>query len=289
MSAVYPELIATQAIKQWLLLNLKAKVDEVNLQRAAVLTAAYAGPYTIAAGKQLGLNVDAADGYTTTELTEGSRTAAQLAADINAGLDVAIASADDEGRLVITSPTPPIASSPDAPSVVKLRGNFGADCNAVFGWDPGGMDVINTALIAPGVRDISDGMPTLGDLCERGPGTICVVLGDKKTRPVSANSHVEEYFVVFDLTVLRVEPLGNNYRNAEPIYSALRCVREVLLTDDGKQLGRASVGDVQRARELGPTVVKAMQFRFTEGDKSTPLFDGVTTLIETRLHMRPTP
>ncbi len=259
----------------------------MNADRCAVLRAATAGPYTIPAGATLGLSVTGSDAsFTGFNVTSGSRTTAQMVTAINTAMGGTPASADSADRLTITSPTAP---STTVPSAVKLRGGINAtDCNTAFGWDKGGEKVANTAIIAPASRGVLDGWPQVPDF---GPtsaiGTpIVIVIGDRDSKPVTPDPRRDEYVVTLDLTVMRAEGLGLVHRNREPISAALRCVREVLLQDAGRQLGRASVGDIMFVGEKSARIA-AKPFSFGNSNSPNPLFDVAVMLLEVRVFERP--
>ncbi len=280
------ELIARSALRDWLLLKLPAKVTEVNATRAATLRAPRAGPYTIPASSTLGLSVTGSDAsFTAFNVTAGSRTTAQMVTEINTAMGGTPASADVDDRLLITSAVTP---STTVPSAVKLRGTTTTDCNTAFGWDKGGEKEVRTALIAPASRGVMDGWPLVLDF---GPQSaigspICCVVGDSSSAPVRPDVRRDEYVVTLDLTVMRMEGLGLVHRNREPILQSLRCVREVLLQDAGRQLGRASVGDVMLVTEKAAKVA-AKPFSFGNPKSPGPLFDVAVMVLEVRVYERP--
>jgi len=281
--SVRPEQIAAIACRDWLLLGMPAKVAEVNATRAAALKSPWAGPFAIAPGATLGINVTQnSDAFVTVALTDGSRTATQLAADINGTTGLSgVASADTEGRLILTSLLAPTTS---AASKVALR-NAVLDVNATLGFSKGGERCIVTALVAPSHNDIIDGWPLLSDLINRGPGTVVVILGDKVTKELP-NPRQDQHIVTMDVSVMRIEPHQQIHRNREHIYAAVRCVRELMLSGEGRRFGRGESGDVQMARpSLGRVVAKPLSFGAK--DSPSPLFDAAVIQVECRIYERP--
>lgn len=283
MSGVRPEELAAIAMREWLLLGMPAKVAEVNALRFATLKSPWAGPFTIPVGGTLGICITPnSDTFVAVTLTSGSRTATQLAADINgtSGLS-GVASTDTEGRLLLTSLLAPTTS---APSKLALRGGA-TDVNAVLGFTKGGERRLTTALIAPGNNDIIDGWPLLSDLINRGPGTVVVILGDKLSTP-DPNPRKDEHAVSMDVSVMRIEPAQQIHRNREHIYAAVRCVRELMMSNAGMQLGRASVGDIMLARP-GKARIVAKPLSFGTKDNPNPLFDAAVFNADIRVFERP--
>jgi hypothetical protein len=270
---VKAEQIACQALREWLLLKLPAKVTSVNTDRAAVLKAPRAGPYTIPASASLKLGTvigsEAADA-----ITAGTRSTAQVVADLStAGIT---ATADTDDRLVLTSTTAPTSG---VPSTVAL----GADttgANAAFGWDPGGERVVRSALVAPTSKGVADGWPITPDL---GPG-FWIILGDRSSQELGV--HRDEYLVAVDLAILRADPNTSQHRSREHIHACVRCVREVLLSDAGRTLGRASFGDIMFVRESGCRIA-GKPFAFQSDKGVSPLMDVATLDLEIRVYERP--
>lgn len=286
---VLAEQIAAQALRDWLLWKLPAKVTAVNAARAAALRAPFAGPYVIPASpnNKLAIGVTANDETVVqATLTAGSRTAAQLATDINATGGLAgVASADDDGRLLLTSPSAPTTT---APSIIRVRGSGANDVNTVLGWDKGGEKVMVSALIAPAARGILDGWPSVPDF---GPGStvgspISVVIDDSDLVPVKPDVRRDENTVTFSLTILRAEGLSQVHRNREPIRSAVRCVREVLYQDAGRTLGRARSGDIMLVTERRCRIA-AKPFSFGNPKSPNPLFDVAVMVVDVRVFERP--
>lgn len=292
---MYAEEIACRALHSWLLSMLPSKVTEVNLTRAAVIRAPYAGPYVFAAGATLGLNQTAnSDTFTQTSFSTGSQTTAQVVTAINAAMGATVAAAEEvyaagPTRLVLTSTAAPLTA---AASVLSVRGGVNAtDANTVFGWDPGGEKVTTTALVAPGSRGVCNGAPVVPDFGPSGVdggSPIVIIIGDRASRPIQPAVRRDEYVVSVALDILRVEPQQQVHRDREHIHAAVRCVRELLLTDAGRQLGRAGLGDVMLVTET-QAKISGRPFGYTdrEGNAISPLFDGCAMLLEIKVFERP--
>lgn len=280
------EQLAVSALRDWLLWKLPAKVTAINAARFATLRATTPGPYTIPASATLGLSHTANSAtFTSVALTAGSRTTAQLVTEINAAIGGATASADSADRLLLTSPAAPTASTP---SKYFVRGGTATDCNSVFGWDAGGEKELLTALVAPGRKGVCNGLPLQPDF---GPaGVVAIILGNRSGKPVapaSGSPRRDEHLVVVDLDVLRIEPQQQTSATREHIESALRCVREVLLTDEGRMLGRATNGDVLRVDILSAVISATPHVFKSKQPISNPRFEGAAVQLAIRVYERP--
>lgn len=278
MSVQAPALAAA-ALRDWLLLKLPAKVTEVNAARAAVLRAPWAGPYDVpVAGTVLSIR-RTYDSAAFEPVSITASTTAGIVTEINTALGVTVASADSEDRLVLTSLLAPTA---DVPSVLELKAGPG---NSLFGFGKSGAKAMTTALVAPGYNDVLDGIPQATDFVSKGPGTIVVIIGDRKFNPLE-NHRRNEQLVQLDVAVFRAEPHMQVHRNREHIQAAAQCVFEVLLTDTGKQMGRASVGDIVMARQKGGSI-SGKPFSFGTKNSPGPLFDAAAFSLEVRVFERP--
>lgn len=255
MSTVKAEMLAVDSLRAHLLLKLPAKVTSINSERAAVLKAPRAGPYTVVGDLRIGT---AKGTYTTVALTTGSRTATQVAAEIAvAGLT---ASVDAQDRLVLTSSSAPVAGTP---SVVALGSNAGeAAANEAFAWDAGGESVVRAALVAPsnpGVRDGDDGLIDVRQ-------GFAVVLGKRRTAPRSPNIRDDCHIVTVDAEVVAAEPNGDMTAAHEFMQQAVRAVREVLLED-------RTLGGTVHLTQLPAIQYEARTFRIA-GDNFSPLYSS---------------
>lgn len=287
MSAQPAELVAA-ACREWLLMSLPAKVAEVNLTRAAYLTAPFAGPYAVPAGSTLGI-IPTANSSTAipVTLTTGAptRTAAQLATDINATSGLSgVASADSNGRLKLTSPTPPSGTS--VSSKIELRGGVASDINATLGFHKGGEKCVRTPLVTPMHQDVMDGWPLLGVMQSRGKGVVVVVLGDKQTRE-DVNLRKQQNIVTMDVNVLRQESEQQVDRNREHIYAAARCVFELMLSNSGRRFGRVGDDAIQLVHPSnGRFFAKPLHFATPDaatGKLVGPFFDGAVFTVQIRV------
>lgn len=282
-----PEALAAAALRNFLLMRLPAQVATVNATRAAVVRAPIAGPYTIPASGSLKVSLtDKAGDTTTVALTSGSRTAAQVAAEVNAAV-TGIAAADDDGRLVLTSTSAPVIGTPSVMAV-------GADdtgVNEALGWDVSGEWDVRTALVAPVPKGVCDGMPLMGwfDPAACGQGRVLITIGDRETVPTGANIRRDEYDVTLDVGVFRVEPLQVVQSTREAIQAALQCVRNVLFADTGRSLGAGGDGGVVVTLERSCRVAgRAFQFRGADGQAASPLFDAANLKLLVRVFGRAT-
>lgn len=279
---VRAEQLACSALRDWLLLQLPAKVAAVNALRAPVLQSPYAGPYTVTSGMKLHVALNASDGpFTDVALTAGTRTAAQVASDVNgtAGLS-GVASADSDGRLLLAG------AAPTAAIEGVSAGPDSTGANALFGWDAGGEKVVANPVAAPTYKGVADGLPVVPDM---GPG-FWVILGRRSSVPVQPDVRRDEYLVTVDVLVMHRETNVFVHRSREHIHSVVRCIREVLLTDRGRHLGREAVGDIVKVGEKS-CVVDGVPFSFQGSPGGPPppngLFDRAFLQLVVRVFERP--
>src|SRR5687767_7734841 len=129
MATVHPEVTAVSALREHLLNHLPAKCAAINAERGAALRAGTPEPYAVTAGMTLNLGTTPGS-EVARPLTPGSRTAAQVAADLS-GITGLTASVDSAGRLLVSASTAPVAG----PSEVFLAGDD-TGANLLFGWNP---------------------------------------------------------------------------------------------------------------------------------------------------------
>jgi hypothetical protein len=280
---VRAEALAVEALAAWLRLKLPAKVAEVNATRAAVLTTPIAGPFNVPNGAiaKVSFTAKGAATYSVALAAGAARTAAQVASELNTAIGSSVAAADADGRLVYTSPTAPTDGTP---SIVSL-GEDSTGANTALGFDAGGEYVINTALVAPGHRGVMDGWPQQLDAGR----SFFVVIGKRTAAPVdrSAGERRDEQVVTLDLTLFRPAVQQENHRSREHISACAQCVREVLKTDAGLQLGRASTGDIVKV-EVGQVAVEAMRFQpLQKGKPFGPALDSATMRLYVLVFERP--
>jgi hypothetical protein len=279
--------LVTRIFREYMLAQLPAKVTEVNADRAPVLKAARAGPYTITGTKKLSISQIGIDtGYVDSDaFTVGSQTATQLAATINASAGLAgVASSDTEGRLLLTGSAPTGAAN----TIIAAKdAATGAGTSALFGWESSGERVIRAPLVAPLYKGVANGLPYFPDM---GPG-FWLIIGRRMCQPVvRAGSSIRtfEYQVGFELGLMYRETNIQSHRDREGIESVVRCVRELLLTESGRQLGRggpAPLGDIVLVEEKQCTV-EGTPFQF-QGDKvPAGIFDRALMLLSVRVFER---
>jgi len=287
---IAPEQVAAEGLRDFLLLKLPAKCVEVNLSRAAVLRAPWAGPFTIGAGKTLGIGVTATDKtFRTVTLTAGAaRTAADVAADINATSGLAgTAVVDGAGRWFVTSPTPPSASTT---SKVELRGGLGTDANTVFGFDSVGAKEVRSAILPPFGTNVFDGWPITPVFTGKAPSgsMLAIVIGERKSKPMQGGPRRDEHYVAMDLTLLRTENGGGPSRTREAIQSCVRCVREILLSDRtlGAEFAPKTGVTITFTEDTG-AFISAKPISFTKD--FNPLYDTAVLQLAVRVFARSSP
>lgn len=233
MAAVEVERFAVTALREFLALKLPSRVSTVNASRFAVLKTPTAGPWTIPVGATLVMDIRTRDGgLISVPLTSGTRTSAQVAAEIEA-VRPGFATVDGSDRLVLTSPNAPDNTGP---SVVSLSADS-TGANAAFGWDAGGEYDERSALVAPSFKGIMDGEPLHPDPSIFTPGSMVLLFDDRSSTPRSQNVREDLYWVELDLALFFIEPHQQLHRNREPIHACLRAVRECLLLDAGRYAG----------------------------------------------------
>jgi hypothetical protein len=284
--SVKAEALAAGALVDWLRMKLPAKVTEVNAARGAVLRAPAAGPYTIPdLGGTQAFIVRSVQGVAEAIVaTAGSRTAAQIVTSIGSQLDAisVTATADSDGRLVFTSSTAPTSGTPSKVAL-DAEANQSLGMNTAIGFDAGGDHVINTALVTPAYRNVMDGWPQQLDATS---GFI-VVVGRRTTVPVEPNPRRDEHIVTLELAIFRPAVQQENHRSREHISACVQCVREVLQTDAGLQLGRASSGDIVKV-EVGRVAVEGMRFQqMQRGKPFGPAFDSAAMTVYVKTFERP--
>lgn len=266
--SVKAELLAVEALRAHLLLKLPAKVTSINAERAAVLKAPRAGPYTVVDDIAIGTT---AGSETTVSLTTGSRTATQVAADITTAAVAGItASVDSLDRLTLTATAAPAEG---APSVISLGAAADAGANRAFGWDDGGEKVLRSALVAPMNRGVCDGEPE--GVINLGDG-FWVLLGKRRVIP-DANVHKDLHTVVISGKLWCAEPSGSPAAAKELIGQALRAVREVVYED-------RTLGNLVVMARMPDTSTEALTFRFAGG--SSPLMSEQLISFSILLHER---
>lgn len=251
--SVQPEALAVRLLQEYLLRKLPAKVAEVNATLRATLKATVPGPYVVpdsgSGGSVLTLATNRDSDGTAVTLAAASWSTTDLAGEINAASLGITATADTDDRLVLTR-TGTVTEGNPLCVVVKPATWLG-----VFGWDLGGEHNVKAALTAPSRKGITDGWHVSPPDSGR---TFWIVIGDRDSSPVSPDGRRDETQVLLGLEVWVPDRLGNQVRSKENLASALRCIREVLQTAEGRVLGAASQGvvfvSIQRTRITGKAV-----------------------------------
>jgi hypothetical protein len=264
-TTVTVEDVATKALRKWLLQTLPAKCAELNLLRKAAVEAPLVGPYVVPVGAVLKVSTTGRDvGAVFYPLTAGSRSASQVAADIN-GVTPGLATVDSDGRVTLTSSTAPLAPSTSSVLNVMLDGT---GANEALGLDAGGEFCIRTPLVAPTAAGVSIGEPPYTSMSKG----LWIIIGDIESQLVESNPRRHEHLLSLDVTIMRADVNAANLNGREHVYAAVRAVREVLSTRDGRQFGRAGQGDIVLALE-GNTRVSGRPIAFSSADKRLH-FDG---------------
>jgi len=277
--SVRPEALVCEYLRDWLLMQLPAKVAEVNAARAPVLRSPYAGPYVVTSGMALSISIDDPAACTSVALTTGTRTATQLAADIEgtSGLS-GIATADADGRLVLTGAAPSSATQgvyigPDSTGAAEL-----------LGFNPGGERCVRAPLAAPLSSGVADGWPNILDC---GPG-FWVILGKRASVPVQPGDvRRDSWMAAVEMTIMLKDTNIQNSRSREAIEACVQCVQEVLLSDRGRYLGRNGHGDVMKVEEK-TCIIPGTPWRASdESGNVLGIFDTATYAISVRVYSRP--
>ncbi len=272
------EQLVVDALADWLRLKLPAEVATLNAARAAVIKTPVAGPFTIPIGAVLPLSLTGRDNATGISLQPGTRTTTQVAASIELGLP-GVASVDSTDRLVLTSTTTPTTSD----SVMAV-GPDATGANLALGFEPGGEYCMRSPIVTPTIKGVADGFPTMPDL---GQG-FWVIIGDRHTTPVEPQPRRDESVVALELAIFMRATANEMHRNREAITSCLRCVRGVLSSTSGRQLGRAANGDVMWVG-MGEATVAAVPLQVRLSAKApNALMDVCTQKLTIRVFERPT-
>lgn len=283
--SVNPDGIAVDALVTYLRQKLPAKVTALNELRAAALTSALAGPFTVPAGAVLRLTADAGTTPTDVTLTDGTRTAAQVADDINNAVPSVsgiIASADTFGRLVLTTGVPFGSSVSSVILAEDVQNGVATGSNEAFGWAQGGEHVETAALTAPSWRGVVDGRPLTAP--DMGQG-FWVMVGNRTVKPTHPGIRRDTYLVTLTVDIWRPwSAAAPPHRTREAISSCVRAVRELVEADDGRYLGRQGFGDVQLATVEAVTI-NGEPLNLT--DVPGVLFDTATLTINVRVFQRP--
>ena len=275
------EAIAAQALCEWLRMKLPAKVTELNAARKAQVKAAFAGPYSFSnLNNKLKVWVtgDPADSPTVT-LSIGTLTAAQVASEINTAYGYSFGSADSDGRLILTAVQPPSSD----PSAVFVHVPADSSANTVFGWEEGGVNDVKVALVAPSYRGVMDGFPQIFNSdCD-----FNIIVGDRSSRPIVPSARRDEHIVVLDIGIMNPAKQGEAHANREHLHACVQAIREVILTTEGRQLGRAGLGDIVFLEEVNCRVGGSPYKKFGDDGQVVGLFDIAQMQLAIRVYERP--
>ena len=230
--------VAAKALREYLLAYLPAQVAVVNLTRAASLTTPAAGSWTIPAAASLSLSLDNTT-FTACALTAGSRSASQIATEVNTAMGVTVATALTDGRLKLTSTTTP--TGPDTASIMSLASDS-TGANLALGFDPGGDSCVRAPLVTPTSKGLCDGEPT-GPMEPYAQGRMVVVIMDRSDVAVAAELRREERLATLNVRVY-VPMIRQQYQTREEIQAACECILDVISSTTGRYLGRSADGDV---------------------------------------------
>jgi hypothetical protein len=137
-------------------------------------------------------------------------------------------------------------------------------------------------ITAPSYEGVCDGWPLL--VPDMGQD-FWVIIGDREATPDDTSSlRRDSWLVRTSLHVMRPSYGNERHRTREPIAACLDAVRRCLLTDEGRQLGKAATGEVQMVEILAERIGgKALEFE----EQQNVLFDAASLDIEVRVFQRP--
>lgn len=270
--------LTASALREFLLASLPAQVATRNASRAAKLTTPQAGPWALPSGAEISVSLNNST-FTTVALTSGSRTAAQIAAEVEATAGLAgVASALTDGRLRFTSTATPSGS--DTASAVYL----GADTTgamAALGFDPAGESCVRAPLVAPTSKGIYDGEPLVLDPFAN--GRMLLVLGDRSDVGVPNELRRDERLATVVMRVFVPASRQDYHASREEIQSAVECVVDAISTTSGRQLARAADGDVGFVQVKS---VKVAGAPFSNVKQPNFLLDVAELVITARVYQR---
>jgi len=235
--------LAAEAFCEYLLATLPAAVATKNLDRAATLTTPVPGPFTIPADAVLRVTLDGTN-FTAVALTAGSRTAAQIAGEVDTAMAADVGSATSDGRFRLTSTTTP--TGPATNSAIGLDVDT-TGANVALGFDPAGFRVVRAPLIAPTHQGVLDGEPSL--MPPLANGRMVVAIRDRQDEEVQLRR--DERLATME--VLVYVPLATQDESREEIQSACACIVNVCRTTAGRQFAKS------QQNEIGFTQVKSVK------------------------------
>jgi hypothetical protein len=153
--------------------------------------------------------------------------------------------------------------------------------NALFGWDAGGEIVSSPELVAPTMRSICDGFPAFAPDMQAG---MWIIIGDREASPVGDSSLRRDIWEVrLPLHVMLPVRADAHHRSRTAIAGAVGMLEGLLLSTEGRYLGRQSTGDVigvevlSERIEAQPIVLEEVPHAY---------FDVATIDLLIRIHQR---
>jgi hypothetical protein len=278
-----PIQIATQALRDWLLLKLPAAVALINSQRIGKITATVAGPYVIPSGAIISFSNSRGGTWENISLTSGTRTAQQVADQLNGTLTTTEAGVDSTGRLYVAC-TDEASESSNTTSCVALKAS--ATANAPFGWGAGGEYSLMAPIRAPTFNGVCDGNPLYPFDNSQG---FWVVLDDRECTlwpGVDLHRRRDEFLCTFQVNIYRPDINSQSHRSREAIASCARAVRDVLATVQGAQLGRAADGDIITT-DVVSEKISGTPFTFSNSKSPNLAFDIAQLVVRVKVFKLP--
>lgn len=227
-----------RVMREYLLAKLPAQVSAKNALRAAYLITPQVGPWTIPASGAIRISLDGTN-FTTVNLTSGSRTAAQLATEINVAMGATVASVLTDGRLKLLSTTAPSGTS--TLSVLEL-GSDATGAMEALGFDIGGEKTVRSPLIAPTTKGVCDGEPQV--LEPFATGRMIIILTDRQDTTMPGEQRRNERSAQLIMQVAVPMQTQDYHQSREEIQAACECIVDSVSTTEGRYLGRSADGDV---------------------------------------------
>jgi hypothetical protein len=271
----------SRAMREFLLAKLPAQVVTRNAARAALLITPAAGPFVVPASASLSISLDGS-AFTAAPLTSGSRTAAQVAADIEAVVP-GIASALTDGRLKLLATAAP--SSPVTVSALHLAADA-TGANEALGFDPGGESCVRAPLVTPTSKGVCDGLPLLME--PYATGRMVVVLGDRGDVEVEAGTRRNERFATLAMRVYVPMLMQGYHQSREEIQSACECINDALGTTEGQYLGHSVDGTtVTSVLKVRCKSIKVSGSPWVDKQQANFLCDVADLVFTSLVHQRP--
>jgi hypothetical protein len=287
-----PSAVAVDALIAHLRNKLSASVVTVNSERYSEVLVPKKGSYVVPVGDYwigVGVDTDLNSGVAGFwPVPAGTYTAQQLATHLNSepvfdpwsGLPTSVVWFYEDSRLGAKWP----ASAGPIVVLGGLDAGFStADLLApILGVGADGVASGQPNIIAPSYEGICDGFPLL--VPDMGSG-FWVIIGDREAAPDDGSSlRRDSWTVRTSLHIMRPSYANERHRTREPISACLDAVRRCLLTDEGRQLGKAATGEIQIV-EITSERVGGTALRFEE--MQNVLFDTASLDVAIRVYQRP--